>query len=112
MFAEKNSPADGQIFHVKAIDKFPINLVFSESDFEFMKNKNSKIVSVTCILPYSLELKIEAKAMLTCNIDTEDRLINGQIGTVCHFMSNHQQVWRIYVKFDDLRECIKVPSHE
>ena len=50
--------------------------------------------------------------MLTCNIDTEDRLINGQIGTVCHFMSNHQQVWRIYVKFDDLRACIKVPSHE
>ena len=33
-----------KFFHIKAIDKFPINLVFSESDFEFMKNKNSKIV--------------------------------------------------------------------
>ena len=88
---------------IKAINKFPINLVFSEDVFEFMKNTNNKILSVTCILTYSLVLKIEAKVVSTCNIDTEDRLINGQIGTVCHFMFNHQQVWKIYVKFDDLR---------
>ena len=50
--------------------------------------------------------------MLICNIDIEDRLINGQIGTVCHFMSNRQQVLRIYVKFDDLRAGIKVSSHD
>ena len=45
--------------------------------------------------------------MLTCNRDIEDCLANGQIGTVCHFVSNCQQVLRIYVKFDDLRGGIK-----
>ena len=50
--------------------------------------------------------------MLTWNIDIEDHLINGQIGTVCHFMSNHRQVLRIYVKFDDLRAGIKASSHD
>ena len=33
--------------------------------------------------------------------------INGQIGTVCHCMYNHQQVLRIYVKMDDLSAGIK-----
>ena len=50
--------------------------------------------------------------MLTCNIDIEDRLINRQIGTVCHFMSDNQQVLRIYVKFDDSRAGIKASSHD
>ena len=44
--------------------------------------------------------------MLTCNIDIKDRLINEQTDTVCHFMSNHQQVMRIYVKFGNLRAGI------
>ena len=94
---------------VKAIDKFPVNLVFSETDYEFIKNTK---LSVTGNLAYSLELKIGAKVMLTCNIDIEVHLINGQIGTVCHFMSNHQQVLRIYVKFDDLRAGIKASSND
>ena len=50
--------------------------------------------------------------MVTCNIDIEDRLINRQIGIVCNFMSNHQQVLRIQVKFDDLKACIKASSHD
>ena len=70
---------------IKVTDKFPINLVFSENDFEFMKNAKFRI---TGSLAYSLELKIGAKFRLTCNIDVEDRLINGQINTVCNFMSN------------------------
>ena len=94
---------------IKAIDKFPTNLVFSENDYEFIKNAT---LSVTGNLAYSLELKIGAKAMVTCNIDIEDRLINRQIDIVCNFMSNHQQVLRIHVKFDDLKTCIKASSHD
>ena len=119
LFAE-NTPADAQnklminqlnseCVLIKAIDKFPTNLVFLESDYEFIKNAK---LSVTGNLAYSLELKIGAKVMVTCNIDIEDRLINGQIGTVCHFMSNHRQVLRIYVKFDDLKAGIKASSHD
>ena len=119
LFAE-NTPADEQnkfminelnseCVLIKAIDKFPMNLVFSETDYEFIKNAK---LSVTGNLAYSLELKIGAKVILTCNTDIEDCLINGQIGTVYHFMSNHQQVLRIYVKTDDLRAGIKASSHD
>ena len=119
MFAE-NAPADAQnkltinqlnseCVLIKVIDKFPFNLVFSETDYEFIKNTK---LSVAGNLVYSLELKIGAKVILTCNIDIEDRLINGKIGTACHFMSNHQQVLRIYVKFDDLKAGIKASSHD
>ena len=84
LFAE-NAPADAQnkfminqlnteCVLITAIDKFPINLVFSKSDFEFIKNAK---LSVTGNLAYSLELKIGAMVMLTCNMDVEDPLING-----------------------------------
>ena len=92
------SRTDSECVLIKAIDKFPTNLVFSETDYEFIKNAE---LSVTGNLAHSLELKIRAKVMVTGNIDIEDRLTNGQIGTVCYFMSNHQQVLRIYFKFDD-----------
>ena len=41
----------------------------------------------------------------------KDHLISWQISTVYYFMSNYQQVLKIYVKFDDLRAGIKAPSH-
>ena len=50
--------------------------------------------------------------MLRWNIDIKDCLINRQIGTVFHFMSNHQQVLKIYVKFDDLRATAEASSHD
>ena len=48
--------------------------------------------------------------MITFSIDIEDRLINEQISIFSHNMCNHQQVLRIYVKFDDLKPGIKVSS--
>ena len=94
--------------YIKAIGKFPTNLVFVETDYEFIKNAK---LSVTGNLAFSLELKIGAKVMVTCNIDIKDHQINGQIITVCHFMSN-QHILRIYVKFDDLKAGIKASSHD
>ena len=43
---------------IKAIDKLPTNLVFSETDYESIKNAK---LNVTGNLEYSLELKIGAK---------------------------------------------------
>ena len=94
--------------HIKAIDMFLINLVFSETDIELLNNAK---LSITGNLAHSLKLKIGAKFMLTRNIDIEECLINGQIGTACHFMSNHQQFLRMYVKLDDLRAGIKASCH-
>lgn len=87
---------------------FLINLVFSETDIELLNNAK---LSITGNSAHSLKLKIGAKFMLTRNIDIEECLINGQIGTGCQFMSNHQQVLRMYVKLDDLRAGIKASCH-
>ena len=54
-------------------------------------------------LDYRIDLKEGERVMLTTNIDVEDRLINGQIGTVVKIklnaISSKPEV--IYVKFDD-----------
>ena len=39
--------------------------------------------------------------MLTSNVDIEDRLINGQIGTIKRFNVIDGKVGSIFVKFDD-----------
>ena len=38
--------------------------------------------------------------MLTANVDISDRLINGQIGTIKHIITNKYQVSKLFVKFD------------
>ena len=51
-------------------------------------------------LAYSLELKINARVMLTININIQDRLINGQIGTVKHIEIKENEVKTIYLELD------------
>ena len=51
-------------------------------------------------LAYSLELKINARVMLTTNINIQDRLINGQIGTVKHIEIKENEVKTIYLELD------------
>ena len=54
-------------------------------------------------LDYRIDLKEGARVMLTTNIDVEDRLINGQIGTVVKIKLNpiSYKPEVTYVKFDD-----------
>ena len=54
-------------------------------------------------LDYNIELKVGARVMLTTNVDVEDRLINGQIGTVAKIKMNRvsSKPEVTYVKFDD-----------
>ena len=51
-------------------------------------------------LAYSLKLKINARVMLTTNINIQDRLINGQIGTVKHIEIKENEVKTIYLELD------------
>jgi len=53
-------------------------------------------------LPYILNLKINARAMLTINIDINDKLIKGQIGTVVNFLVKNGIVEKVYIRFDDV----------
>ena len=54
-------------------------------------------------LAYTIKLKVGARVMLTTNLDVEDRLINGQIGTVLEIKNNRVSCKPevIHVKFDD-----------
>ena len=85
------------LFVINAIDILPknvqpsvINKVLNRSQME------------TGGLARILELKVNARVMLTSNIDVPDKLSNGQIGTVFHIKVNsNQAVTKIYIKFDD-----------
>jgi len=53
-------------------------------------------------LAQNLILKLQAKVMLTSNIDVSDKLINGQIGTVYYIRTNScGNIIKIYLKMED-----------
>ena len=73
-----------------------------------MQSAQNRKQSETGGLALQLKLKIDARVMLTMNVDIEDRLINGQVGTVNHFRKNqHNQITIVYVKFDDEKAGVK-----
>ena len=93
MLNQLNSP----FYRIEALDEIPNNLTVSD-----INRALSKKQSETGGLGKILELKVGARVMLTSNIDIEDRLINGQIGTVRHItINNATQVEKIYIEFDD-----------
>ena len=73
-----------------------------------LRNKFSEVhliiigkMSDTRGLAKCLTLKLEAKVMLTVNVDVQDSLINGQIGVAKHLEIIESKVSIIYIKFDD-----------
>ena len=55
-----------------------------------------------------LDIKLNARAMLTVNIDLQDRLVNGQLGAVkCIHTDSERNVSKIYIKFDDSKAGLK-----
>ena len=53
-------------------------------------------------LDYQVKVKIGARVMLTVNLDVNDRLINGQMGTILKIkFYNTYNAEIIYVNFDD-----------
>ena len=59
-------------------------------------------------LPRVLVLRKTARVMITNNIDTEDRLINGQMGAIFDFKySSNSEVEIIYVRLDDNNSGLK-----
>ena len=74
---------------------------------EFSRSTNLRFTSN---LAWSLELKIDGKFILACNIDLESCLINLQIGALKYFTLNKKQVPVTYVKLEESREGIKTLS--
>ena len=54
-----------------------------------------------------LKLKIDAKVMLTVNIDIQYRLINGQTGNIRHIEFAEGTVHKVYVNFSDEQADLK-----
>ena len=82
---------------ISAIDKMPGNI--SDAILE-------KIYSLSQIktgdLAHKLTIKLQAKVMLTSNIDVSDKLCNGQIGTIHHLkQDSNSNVTTIYLKMND-----------
>ena len=59
-------------------------------------------------LASTLQIKSNIRVMLTMNVDLQDRLIDGQSGTVKHIEINDQHnISKVYIKFDDNKAGLK-----
>ena len=63
-------------------------------------------------LAFELKLKISARIILLSNIDINDRLINGQLGTVVHTKSRNNRIQIIYVQLDDEKAGLEAQNKD
>ena len=92
-----HSALPDRLISVPAKDHMPKNCNVSD----VLKPQNRK-QSETGGLAVLLKVKVNARVMITTNIDLLDSLINGQIGTVKYISINQNEVNVIYVAFDDV----------
>ena len=89
----------GAEYMTSAIDKMP------DSIYDAILEKIYSLSQMkTGGLAHKLTIKLQAKVMLTSNIDVSDKLCNGQIETIHHLkQDSNGNVTTIYLKMDD--EC-------
>ena len=94
----KLNDIDLPLFTINAIDEIPRDTPISLVTDALNRKQNE-----TGGLARVLKLKVNAKIMITANIDIDDRLINGQIGTVYKIIAPppHNKVTKIYIQFQD-----------
>ena len=91
---------DSPLHNIPSIDLIPKHV--SSQKIEEVLNLNQ---SNTSGLAQLLNIKLNARVILTLNIDVKHRLVNGQLGTVMHIARNHRnEIFKIYVQFDDNEE--------
>ena len=88
---------DEELVSIIAHDLYPTNVSDLDINKALERGRCSK-----ASLDYKIELKVCAHVMLTTNIDVEDQLINGQIGTVTKIRKNRvsSKPEVIYVHFN------------
>ena len=86
----------GKLITIPTKDEVPK----SSKIYDVREAQNQKM-SETGDLASILKLKTSAKVMLATNINIEDRLINGQMGTVKHTEIRDTEVQTIYLKLDE-----------
>ena len=88
----------GKTCIINAIDQIFADCKYPETLFSLAQNKKQ---SETGGLAKCLELKVDTKVMVTVNVDTQDMLINGQVGEVAGFEIMNSIVKKVYLKFQD-----------
>ena len=106
IFAE-NAPANihnvnllnsinSEMYSITAIDSIPKSVALSK-----IEKVLNRCQSETGGLAGTLELKVNARVILTVNVDLEERLVNGQLGTVKHFQKyQNGNFLKIYIAFN------------
>ena len=104
---ERLNTLPSEIIQEQAIDIPPNSLSQKQKDkIKYMDSKD------TGGLSYEFSFKKQARVMLISNIDIEDRLINGQLGTIIEVRRRNNRVEKIYVKFDDEKAGLKAQSKD
>ena len=108
MFAEKKAAKehnetqlntlDTQLILIDATDEIPKDIVLSQSLIDAIKQRK---LSETGNPESQLKLKIGAQVMLTSNLNIDDRLVNGLVGTFKQIKYKNNEVSVMYVKYND-----------
>ena len=109
MFAEKKpakehnetqlNTLDTQLMLTDATDEIPKDIVLSQNLIDATKQRK---MSETRNLESPLKLKVDAQIMLTSNLNIDDRLVNGLVGTFKQIKYKNNEVSVVYVKFNDI----------
>ena len=97
----------GQLITILAKDKVPKSSKISD-----IKEEQNPKQSEADDLASLLELKITARVMFTTNINIENRLINGQMGTVKHIEIKENEVKTIYLELDKYAGQIRMSGSD
>ena len=106
----ENTPVDEH--NRRRLDLIEAPLVILKANDQYPKNINKQDIervlargrSETCGLDYEIHVKEGARIMLTTNINIQDRLINGQMGTIVKIGGNvKNDPSALYIKFDDVK---------
>ena len=83
---------------MEAVVQYPINLAEQDIDKVLSKGRSDNGG-----LDAEIQVKKNARVMLSVNVDITDRLINGQMGTIARIVINQNtnKPSVIFIKFDD-----------
>ena len=87
----------GAEIELKAIDKLPSNITDAVLNRIYERSQMD-----TGGLAYNMVIKMNAKVMLTTNVNVEDKLCNGQIGVIRHIKYDRSnRPHKIYLRMED-----------
>ena len=89
---------DSQLILIDVIHEIPKDIFLSQSQIDAIKQSK---MSETGNLESQLKLKTGAQVMLTSNLDIDDKLVNGLVGTVKQIRCKNNEVSVVYVTFND-----------